>query len=157
MKQANRVADSSTTRLIALGAVLGFSLLLTLASAPVQVASSPAPVSQNQTADEIPEAAKKMKNPVKPGPDSIKKGNTLFEGNNCAACHGETGLGDGMMAAALNPKPANLTDKKRMEAFSDGELFWLISEGKSAMPPFKDTLKKTDIWNLVNYVRSLAK
>lgn len=42
--------------------------------------------------------------------DEIAKGKTLYEGiGACAGCHGATGSGDGPAAAALNPKPRNLT------------------------------------------------
>lgn len=40
----------------------------------------------------------------------IEKGKELFK-NNCASCHGETGMGDGAGAAALNPKPRNFHQK----------------------------------------------
>ncbi|HZE19940.1 MAG TPA: cytochrome c, partial [Candidatus Angelobacter sp.] len=43
---------------------------------------------------------------LKPTPELIAKGKTLFDVN-CASCHGSKGLGDGPAAAALNPKPRN--------------------------------------------------
>ena len=39
---------------------------------------------------------------------------------------------------------------------TDGELFYIIRNGKRDMPPEGERVK-TEIWNLVNYVRSLAK
>jgi mono/diheme cytochrome c family protein len=35
-------------------------------------------------------------------------GRAIYD-DNCAACHGLSGMGDGPSAASLNPKPANLT------------------------------------------------
>lgn len=34
-------------------------------------------------------------------------GKEIYANNGCNSCHGDTGLGDGAAAAALNPKPRN--------------------------------------------------
>jgi mono/diheme cytochrome c family protein len=39
----------------------------------------------------------------------------------------------------------------------DGELFYVIKNGKGKMPGEGDRAKDDDIWNLVIYVRGLAK
>ncbi len=99
-----------------------------------------------------PASAKGVKNPVAKAA-GIKAGKSLFEGN-CAMCHGNTGKGDGPAGAALNPRPKNLSDKA-VQTQTDGELFWKISEGRGAMPPWK-MLPEKDRWSLVQYIRSLA-
>ncbi|MBK7106440.1 MAG: cytochrome c [Ignavibacteriae bacterium] len=45
-----------------------------------------------------------------PTNEMIEKGNTLYQ-TNCASCHGAEGNGDGIAAAALNPKPRNFHQK----------------------------------------------
>ena len=76
-----------------------------------------------------PADAKAMKNPVK-GIGNAKKNVET----NCVTCHGASGKGDGPAAAALPPpKPADWTSPK-IQAESDGELFWKISNGRGAMP-----------------------
>ena len=98
-----------------------------------------------------PADAKKMKNPVK-GVGNAKKSVET----NCASCHGATGKGDGPAAAALPPpKPANWT-VDAVQKQTDGEIFWKISNGRGAMPPWKH-LPEKERWELVNYIRSLAK
>jgi mono/diheme cytochrome c family protein len=72
---------------------------------------------------------------------------------NCASCHGASGKGDGVAAAALNPKPADWTSKKVQDE-TDGELFWKISNGRGAMPPWKHLQER---WALIRYIRSLVK
>jgi Cytochrome C oxidase, cbb3-type, subunit III len=62
--------------------------------------------------------------------------------------------GDGPAAAALPPpKPANWT-AEAVQKQSDGELFWKISNGRGAMPPWKH-LPDKDRWEIVNYIRTL--
>lgn len=100
----------------------------------------------------VPASAKAMKNPVEKIA-GLKAGKSLFD-TNCAMCHGNTGRGDSPAGAALNPKPENLTGKD-VQRQTDGELFWKISEGRGAMPPWK-SLPEKDRWSLIRYIRSLA-
>jgi mono/diheme cytochrome c family protein len=98
-----------------------------------------------------PADAKATKNPVK-GVGNAKKNVET----NCVTCHGASGKGDGPAAAALPPpKPADWTSAK-IQAESDGELFWKISNGRGAMPPWKH-LPEKDRWEIVNYIRTLKK
>ncbi|MBI2216548.1 MAG: cytochrome c [Candidatus Rokubacteria bacterium] len=103
-----------------------------------------------QTEWKAPADAKKTKNPEK----ATDLGKKSVE-TNCAACHGPKGKGDGPAAAALNPKPGNWTsDKVKKE--TDGELFWKITNGRGAMPPWKH-LPEKERWQIVNYIRQLQK
>jgi mono/diheme cytochrome c family protein len=97
-----------------------------------------------------PADAKAVKNPVK-GVGGAKKAIEV----NCAPCHGAAGKGDGPAAAALPVKPADWTSEK-VQKQSDGELYWKISNGRGAMPPWK-SLPEKDRWEIVNYIRSLKK
>ena len=98
-----------------------------------------------------PADAKAMKNPVK----GIGNAKQIVE-TNCVTCHGASGKGDGVAAAALPPpKPADWTSAK-VQSESDGELFWKISNGRGAMPPWKH-LPEKDRWEVINYIRTLKK
>jgi mono/diheme cytochrome c family protein len=109
---------------------------------------------QNDPDWKIPEEAKKVKNPEKPTPETLKEAKTLFE-NNCAPCHGDTGEGDGPVSDELLVKPANLTDAKSMNPQTDGELFYRITTGFSGMPSWSK-FSDTQRWRLVNFIRTLA-
>lgn len=91
-----------------------------------------------------------------------KAGKTKYDAN-CVGCHGATGKGDGVAAAALNPKPQDHSDGKTMNVLSDKYLFDIIKDGGAAvkksklMPVASKKLNDQDIWDMVAYIRSLAK
>ncbi len=82
----------------------------------------------------------------------------------CAACHGDSGKGDGPAAAALEPKPADFTDPKRAAAATDEYVFKMIKEGGAANgksplmvawgPVLNDDQKVRDV---AAFVRTLSK
>ncbi len=94
-------------------------------------------------------------NPVPRTAVSVARGQTIYE-QHCVICHGSDGHGDGPMAATLNPPPADL-HAAHVDYHDDQQLHDWIEGGinGSAMPAFKGKISDTDIWNLVNYVRSL--
>src|SRR5262245_56921615 len=101
-----------------------------------------------------PEAAK-IKNPVASTPESIAAGRQLFA-RLCARCHGPLGKGDGGGAGA-GGQPADLTDATWDFGSTDGEIFSVIHDGTSAdMEGYSERISDTDIWRLVNYIRSIG-
>ena len=105
-----------------------------------------------QSAWEAPAAEKAVKNAVPAGADVVARGRQVAL-LNCVACHGTGGKGDGVTAAALTPKPADGTSPA-VQSESDGEIFWKISTGRGAMPPWKH-LPEAERWAIVHYIRSL--
>ena len=102
-----------------------------------------------------PEDAAKA-NPVKPTPESLAKGKKLY-GYDCAMCHGKIGDGKGDLAADMKLDLRDWRDGNTLEKVTDGELFWIISNGKGKMPGEGDRTKERVRWNFVNLVRSFAK
>jgi mono/diheme cytochrome c family protein len=101
-----------------------------------------------------PEAEKARKPPASAtGPQAIEAGKKSAQ-LNCASCHGATGKGNGPAAIALNPKPADWT-ARMVQDESDGEIFWKITNGRGAMPPWRH-LPETERWALVAFIRSLG-
>lgn len=101
--------------------------------------------------------AAKLKNPVKSSAESIAAGEKVYK-KYCKFCHGDDAKGNG----ALAPKdthPPDLTDVKWDHGSTDGDIFASIRDGigpKFDMKPQKDRIPDQDIWNNVNYLRSLA-
>ena len=103
-----------------------------------------------------PEAAARG-NPVAATPESIDSGRQTFL-RYCAPCHGKTA--EGGPGNDLIPAAPNLTDDKWEHGSTDGEIFGNIKNGIQPdlnMVPFGDMIKDPDIWNVVNYIRSLKK
>jgi cbb3-type cytochrome c oxidase subunit III len=101
--------------------------------------------------------AEKIKNPATADATSIAAGQALFV-KHCSSCHGDMGKGDGMMGEELDPKPANLTDAEWKHGSSDGEIFTVIGDGVkgTGMKSFSKKLTVHQIWDVVNYVRSIG-
>jgi mono/diheme cytochrome c family protein len=103
-----------------------------------------------------PEAAK-VKNPVAATPESLAAGKRSYT-RLCGRCHGPEGAGDGTGATGPVP-PGDLTDAKWDYGSSDGELFAVIKNGIPNSPDMEGyaaRMSDADIWNVVNYLRTLA-
>jgi mono/diheme cytochrome c family protein len=98
--------------------------------------------------------AAKVANPVAATAESISAGQKTYR-SLCARCHGPTGKGDGGGAGA-GGQPADFTDDVWEFGSSDGEIFAAIQQGTSAdMESYAERISATEIWNLVNYLRTL--
>ena len=110
---------------------------------------------------ELPEDADKTKNPTTATAESIAKGKELYmerTKGNCVFCHGDSGAGNEANLAKLRRKPADLTNKERMTAMTDGEVFWKVSKGiQGIMPAGEKRMSEEERWHVVNYVRTLSK
>jgi len=123
---------------IALGALLVSTMLMSPTSA------------WSQSDWKAPADAKTLKNPVQ----GIGDAKNLIA-MNCAACHGSSGRGDGVAAAALQPKPMDWSSAA-VQSDTDGQLFWKITNGRGSMPAWRQ-LPETQRWQIVNYIRTLKK
>jgi len=104
---------------------------------------------------QAPAYADTIHNPLKGVAASAAGGQTTYK-TFCAPCHGAKGKGDGVAAAGLPKAPADHTSAM-IQKQSDGALFWMINTGNTPMPSYKGALTETQIWQLVTYIRTLAK
>lgn len=104
---------------------------------------------------DAPADADNIINPTKNDANTIKSGKGYFD-SLCVVCHGSKGKGDGIAAAGLTPKPANLTTAT-FQAQSDGAIFWKIEQGQTPMPGYKNSISDDIRWEIINYIRTLKK
>jgi len=101
--------------------------------------------------------AARVTNPVAMSAESLAAGKQLYQ-RYCATCHGISA--EGGSGSDISPPAPDLTDTEWKHGSTDGEIFSVIKNGVPpdlSMEPWGDRIKDADIWNVVNYVRSLAK
>jgi mono/diheme cytochrome c family protein len=92
----------------------------------------------------------------------LEEGRKVFEAN-CLPCHGAEGKGDGVAAAALDPKPRDFTDAAYMKTRSVATLRKVITEGgqsvglSATMVAWGGTLTPDQIDAVLQYVRQFSK
>ena len=128
---------------------------LFILSAPLLFAFSPQQPTANP-ASSIPADAAQMVNPVKPTPESLARAKKVY-GYDCAMCHGDNGNGKGDLVADMKLVLKDYSDPAALKGLSDGEIFYIIKNGKGKMTGEGDRTKPDDIWNMVVLVRSFAR
>jgi mono/diheme cytochrome c family protein len=131
------------------------ALFLFAPAPPAQQTSTPNPP-KTPTYAAIPVEATRQPNPIKSSPESIaraKKWWTL----DCAMCHGKDGDGKGETAKDMKLTLVDFTAPATLKDRTDGDIFYIIKNGHNDMPPEGQRIKPEEDWDLVNYVRSLAK
>ncbi len=95
---------------------------------------------------QVPDKERRRPNPVTNEHGSAAAGAKIFK-QNCAACHGAHAEGH-------KQKPSLHSD--RVQGASDGELFWLLTNGnlKRGMPSWS-RLPDAQRWQVVTFLKSL--
>lgn len=126
------------------------SLLLLLLTLPLR--QQPAADTTTPAAP-IPAADAAKVNPVKPTAASLARARKMY-GYDCALCHGATGNGKGELAAGMNLK--DYTDPAALRGLTDGELFYIIQNGRGQMSGESARQSTQEAWNMVILVRSFS-
>jgi mono/diheme cytochrome c family protein len=103
----------------------------------------------------IARRAQKVANPLARSPAAVAAGLALFR-THCVDCHGAPGVDPTEGGASLNPPAPGLT-LARVQARSDGELKWIVSNGirMTGMPAFGASRSEEEVWQLVAALRRL--
>jgi mono/diheme cytochrome c family protein len=153
--------DIFKNRSVAVGVVL-IALLSACATSSNDSSSLVGKCPQPRFTDKAPESVYNLKNPLQNSASVLEAGEELFLETSarvpCASCHGDKGDGRGRMASMFDPPPRNFCCAKTVDDVSDGQLFWIIKNGSpgTSMPAF-NKLSDEQIWQLVHYIRKLAK
>lgn len=115
------------------------------------------PPSAEQVLAEAPVDVSGVTEPWVANADMVKHGSKLYA-QNCAMCHGATGLGDGAAGQALNPKPRNLVEGPWKKGGGFIGHYQVLTEGIAggSMAAYAH-LKPVDRWALVQFIDSITK
>jgi len=100
--------------------------------------------------------ANNQSNPFPETSENLKTAKAEF-GEHCAICHGLDGSGVNKIEADFYPPAPKLTGE--IQSWSDGQIYYVIANGIgwSAMPGFSKNHESQDIWDMVLWIRHLAK
>ena len=96
------------------------------------------------------------KNPLPATDDNIHAGQQNF-GSYCMVCHGLDGQTTGVPFADKMAPPVPPLNSPSVQAYTDGQLHWIIQNGisPSGMPAAKDLFHDEEIWQMVLFIRHL--
>jgi mono/diheme cytochrome c family protein len=95
-------------------------------------------------------------NPLAPDAENIHAGQRNFA-SYCMVCHGLDGQNTGVPFADKMSPPVPPLTSRDVQAYTDGQLHWIIENGisPSGMPASKSIFRDEEIWQLVLYIRHL--
>ena len=94
-----------------------------------------------------------LQNPVPITGETLLLGQKLYQ-INCVPCHGDTGLGDGLVGQKFLPPPVDLT-VAYVQSQPDGQIFYTLTYGSVAMPYYRDSLTIEQRWHVINYMKEV--
>jgi len=99
---------------------------------------------------------KNVSNPWPNDQPTIEAGRKSFS-HYCMVCHGLDGQNTGVPFAEKMSPPAPLLNSWNVQAYTDGQLKWIIENGlfPSGMPASKGILNDDEMWQIVRYLRHL--
>lgn len=88
--------------------------------------------------------------------DMLHKGAQIWT-DNCAACHGDHGAGDGPKASLSSRPVPNFSEPAYLISYSDAKLYTSVTNGVgAAMPAFGSKLDDNSRWAAVAYLRAMT-
>ncbi|MDO8437222.1 MAG: CopD family protein [Nitrosomonadaceae bacterium] len=98
------------------------------------------------------------KTPVPFDTISIANGAALFA-EDCVACHGPQGKGNGILAKTFAKPPVDMLTEPHTAKHTAGDFFHWLTYGipGTGMPLFADKLAEEDRWDVVNYLHAMSR
>ncbi len=106
---------------------------------------------------EAPAEFAKQTSPVKKKPEAVKIGQAYYE-QVCSICHGKEGLGNGPMSKLgvdKGGKQATNLVSEVVQANTDGELFYKVSNARPPHPKLQQRLTDEQRWYIVSFLRTM--
>lgn len=95
-----------------------------------------------------------LSNPLAVSKEVLERGQDRYN-IYCSPCHGYFGDGDGRLRGQF-PKPPSLHNSK-VAAWSDGNIYHVITNGQNVMPSYADQVSRDDRWAIIHYIRALQR
>jgi mono/diheme cytochrome c family protein len=110
------------------------------------------------TKHHITVGGKHEKNPFPATAENIADGQQAFS-SYCMVCHGLDGQNTGVPFANLMAPAVPSLASAEVQAYSDGQLKWIIENGlyPSGMPGSRGVFSDDDMWRIVLYIRHLPR
>ena len=100
------------------------------------------------------ELAALIKNPLASTEEVLKEGKVLYT-RYCIHCHGEKGMGDGLVGIAY--KGVIALNSRAVKNKPEGHIFHVITHGKGRMWAHGSQVSIENRWKIVKYVQTLQK
>jgi mono/diheme cytochrome c family protein len=93
--------------------------------------------------------------PVNIDEAALKRGRERYQ-IFCSACHGMTGVGDGLIVRRGFRRPPSFYDDRLQEGVTPAAHFFdVITNGWGAMPDYAESISAEDRWKIIAYLRAL--
>ena len=113
------------------------------------------PYAYDNTPEGYEAAGRDLKNPLPQNELTLDLGKTAYM-NYCKHCHGETGMGDGLVTQHNGPKPPPYSGDQ-LKDLPEGKMYHTIVYGKNMMGSHASQLTPTQRWHIIQYVKTLQK
>ena len=142
------------SRLVAIG--LAFGLCCVVAACRVTTPGRAESGVAEWTKRHITVKGKDERNPLPDSAETQRDGREAF-GHYCVVCHGLDGQNTGVPFAENLSPPVPSLASRQIQAYSDGQLKWIIENGiaPSGMPASHGILNDDEMWSIVVYLRHL--
>jgi mono/diheme cytochrome c family protein len=149
---------SNPMRTCVLALLLASSVIFPLAGCKADHPGGREAASMNWMKHKMFVGNKTEKNPLKDDAAGVADGKEAFS-HFCVACHGLDGQNTGVPFADRMSPPVPSLAGSDVQAYSDGQLKWIIDNGiwPSGTPGSKGILSDDEIWSIVLYLRHLPK
>jgi len=100
----------------------------------------------------LPAEAKNRAAPFLFTRETVKSGEQIYN-TNCKSCHGDPEKENYAKLVPIPKDPASAEYQKN----TDGEMFFILSNGRGLMPNFVNTLNEEQRWQIISFIRSFNK
>ena len=126
-------------------------------SVPVRGPNGIAPYATGNTIADLQDLASRATNPIQPGDTTaLVEGQRVYL-QHCMVCHSPTGQGNGPIVGPDRFPMGPSLVSPMVAGYSDGYVYAIVRQGRGLMPAYGPRMTELERWQVVAYVRSLAR